>query len=67
MIEISLDVMYPMVNAGGIAAGSFAIPVDSGLIGVTLYQQALQFELDGSFALTGISSSNALAWTFGAL
>lgn len=46
---------------------SFGMPTDPIFAGVVLHNQVLQAELDMSFNITSITSSNGLAVTIGAL
>ena len=60
---VVLDFVLPP-HAGTVSL-ALAIPTSTGLIGATVRQQAVEFELDAAGALLRINSSNALFATLG--
>jgi hypothetical protein len=62
---VSGDVLDLIVPSNGVAEPSIQIPSTPALVGAAFYQQVLAFQVDPSFNLLNVSSSNGLIATIG--
>jgi len=62
----SNEAVILLANSGGMASGSFGLPLLPGLAGFQLYQQILEIELAGGGSIASINASNGLELTIGA-
>ncbi|MFT6081892.1 MAG: hypothetical protein ACI8UD_000696 [Planctomycetota bacterium] len=62
---VSGDVLDLIVPSNGVAEPSIQIPSAPALVGAAFYQQVLAFQVDPSFNLLNVSSSNGLIATIG--
>ena len=62
---VSGDVLDLVLPSNGVAEPRIQIPGTPALVGAAFYQQVLAFQVDQSFNLLSVSSSNGLAATIG--
>ena len=63
----TLDVLVSLQSGPGTARSSVVVPNDPSLVAITVFQQTLPLEFDGSGAIAAVRGSNALEVVIGTL